>query len=369
MRSTPDPEQRAAPSWVSRAAALRQALAAWPRRRLLAAATVVLVGGGLVAWSPWGRSGGFVVAGYLPINYYSADSLGRAVDEGLTEVSPIWATLRADGTLEKTTFTSAVREQLQRPGIRVLPTVQNYADEAWQGDLVAELVDDPDWVEDHVDELVDAAVENGWDGIDIDYEALPPEAGEKFTNFLTDLAEALHAQELILSVAVPARASNEETWTLAYSYERLGQIADQVRVMAYDHAWSGSLPGPVAPLPWVEDVVTYSAERIPRDKLMLGVATYGYDWVGSQGTYLTTSGVFELANEMGAVPRWDPTAAASMFDYQVEGERHTVWYEDARSLEAKLEVALGEELRGIAFWQIGGEDPGVWGVVADIAAD
>ena len=53
----------------------------------------------------------------------------------------------------------------------------------------------------------------------------------------------------------------------------------------------------------------------------------------------------------------------------MEGERHTVWYGDTRLPEAKLAVALREDLRGIAFWQIGGEDPAVWGVVADLTGD
>ncbi|MFP5370749.1 MAG: glycosyl hydrolase family 18 protein, partial [Actinomycetes bacterium] len=258
--------------------------------------------------------------------------------------------------------------QLARPGLRVLPTVQNYVAGEWDGQLVADLLDDPRRAEAHRKRLVDAVLDNGWDGIDLDYEALPPVAGEAFVDFLTALADDLRAHDLLLSVAVPARTSDEDSWTLAYSYQRLGEIADQVRVMAYDHAWSGSLPGPVAPLPWVEEVLAYAQARMPADKLVLGLATYGYDWVGSEGVYLPATAVFELANGTGSVPRWDPTAAASTFSYAVDGEEHTVWYEDARSLAAKLEVAEREGLRGVAVWQIGGEDPGVWGVLSDPGA-
>jgi spore germination protein len=344
-----------------------------PRRRLMtalaAAAAVLLVGGGVLRWSPWPGSESLVVAGYLPIGTFSAEVLENALDEGLTEVSPVWASVRADGTLDTTEFPAGVRRQLDRPGLRVLPTVQNYVDGEWQGDLVADVLGSPRRAEAHREELVDAVLEHGWDGIDIDYEALPPVAGESFVDFLSALRDDLHAHDLVLSVAVPARVSDEETWTLAYSYQRLGQVADQVRVMAYDHAWSGSTAGPVAPLPWVEDVVAYARERIPPGKLTLGVATYGYDWVGSTGVYLPATAVFELANKTGAVPRWDPAAAASTFSYELKGEQHTVWYEDARSLEAKLAVAAREGLRGVALWQIGGEDPGVWGVLADITGD
>jgi spore germination protein len=339
-----------------------------PRRRpvtlFAAVIAVLLLGVGLVQWSPWGRSASVVVAGYLPLGGISADALENALDQDLTEVSPIWASFRSDGTLDTREFTAAVQGQLDRPGTRVLPTVQNYLDGRWQGQLVADLLAEPARALAHRAELVEAVLENGWDGIDIDYEELPPAAGEAFVDFLADLRADLHGHDRLLSVAVPARVSDEETWTLAYSYRRIGQLADQVRVMAYDHSWSGSTAGPVAPLPWVEEVVAYARERIPQGKIMLGVATYGYDWVGSTGVYLPTTAVFELANEAGAVPRWDSGAAASTFTYEAGGERHTVWYEDARSLEAKLAVAIREGLRGIAIWQLGGEDPGVWGAVA-----
>lgn len=344
------------------------------RRRLVlmgvtAVVVVLLAVGALLRWVLPGSAGPLVVAGYLPVGASSAGALENAIDEGLTEVSPVWATVRPDGTLDATPFPAALREQLQRPGLRVLPTVQNYVDDAWDGQLVADLLDDPRRADAHREALVDAVLENGWDGIDLDYEALPPVAGEAFADFLAALADDLHGHDRLLSLAVPARTSDEDSWTLAYSYQRLGEIADQVRVMAYDHAWSGSLPGPVAPLPWVAEVLTYALERIPAEKLVLGLATYGYDWVGSEGVYLPATAVFELANGTNSVPRWDPTAAASTFDYAVDGERHTVWYEDARSLEAKLDLAEQEGLRGVAVWQIGGEDPGIWGVLSDSAGD
>ncbi|MDK3257081.1 glycosyl hydrolase family 18 protein [Blastococcus capsensis] len=343
------------------------------RRPALAAAlvlgVVVVLAGAWLGRSHLQPAEPVVVAGYLPVDSGSGYALDAALDEGLTEVSPVWATVRADGALETVAFPAAVREGLERPGVRVLPTVQNYADGQWQGERVADLLADPRRAEAHRRHLVEEVLANGWDGIDVDYESLPPAAGESFTDFIAALADDLHAQGLEVSVAVPARASDEDTWTLAYSYQRLGEVADQVRVMAYDHAWGGSTAGPVAPMPWVEDVVAYALERIPRDKLMLGIATYGYDWVGATGTYLPTTAVFELASENGAVPRWDHTAASTTFRYAVDGEEHTVWYEDARSLDAKLAVAVREGLRGVALWQVGGEDPGVWGAVADVTAD
>ncbi|SNT06828.1 Glycosyl hydrolases family 18 [Geodermatophilus pulveris] len=326
----------------------------------------VLVAAAVTAvWRPWApdRPERLVAAAWLPVwDQRAPASLGVALDEGgLTEVSPTWASVRPDGSLAVTPPAPEVLDRLAaEDGVRVIPAVQNFADGAWQGEAVARLLADPVAAADHRRALVDLALAHGWDGVDVDYEGLPPLAGPVFTQFLRALREDLHAHGLQLSVAVPARDAEEVPHALAYSYRLIGQIADQVRLMTYDHAWSGSPAGPVAPTGWVEDVVDHAVRWVPRDKLMLGLATYGYDWVGDRGSTLQATDAVALADRVGAVPRWDDAAGACTFGYAEGGVQHTVWYEDARSLARKQQVAVTAGLRGIAIWQLGGEDPQVW---------
>jgi spore germination protein YaaH len=310
-----------------------------------------------------------VAAAWLPLSSTRApESLRTALaDGGLTEVSPTWANVLADGQLLVKEIPPEVQALLDRPDVRVLPTVQNYGDGAWQGQMVADVLSDPQRERAHRATLVAAAVENGWDGLDIDYENLPPTAGPQFTDFLGALRDDLHEHGLELTVAVPARSSDEDPGTFAYSYQALGEVADEVRVMTYDHSWDQSEPGAVAPLPWVKDVVEYAVARVPRDKLMLGLATYGYDWVGSTGTTLQSTDAVALARQVGARPEWNSDAAAHTFTYESGGQQHTVWYEDARSLALKQDLAVRERLRGVAIWSLGGEDPQVWTSVAGAA--
>jgi spore germination protein YaaH len=97
---------------------------------------------------------------------------------------------------------------------------------------------------------------------------------------------------------------------------------------------------------------------------MLGLATYGYDWVGSKGATLQATNAMELARQVNATPEWDAASAGWTFGYELNGEQHTVWYEDARSLAAKQQLAVDAELRGVAIWALGGEDPELWTSVA-----
>jgi spore germination protein YaaH len=342
---------------------------------VIAAATALAVGASVLVLQqvhptalPWNRSP-LVAAAYLPEwDGASTASLDTAAQHGLSEVSPVWATVDKDGSLALITPPATEAAALQQPGLRVIPTIQNLAAGQWQGTAVADLLGNPAASARHVQAIVRAAVSGHWAGVDIDYEELPPMAGQAFTSFLSNLRDQLHAHHMVLSVAMPARTEDEgAAETLAYPYPLVGRIADEFRVMAYDYSWSTSRPGPVAPLPWVQSVVTYAVARVPRDKLMLGLATYGYDWVGRSGADIGGGDAARLADRQGIRPRWDSSAAASTFTYKKAGRRHTVWYEDSRSIAAKENVAASNGLRGVALWRLGGEDPQIWTTVAAAA--
>jgi spore germination protein YaaH len=249
--------------------------------------------------------------------------------------------------------------------VRLIPTVQDIAGGTWQGAAVAAVLTDPTTSRRHVQAVVDAAVRGRWQGVDIDYEELPPTAGPVFTAFLRSLADQLHARGMVLSVAVPARTADQGgDDTLAYPYQVIGAIADEVRIMAYDYSYSTSEPGPIAPLGWVESVVGYALPRVPADKVVLGLAAYGYDWVGGTGADIGAADAAALAQRRGVTPTWHDDSAGTSFDYEAGGRRHTVWYEDARSVAAKQQVAIDNGLRGVAIWRLGSEDPQTWTSVA-----
>lgn len=134
--------------------------------------------------------------------------------------------------------------------------------------------------------------------------------------------------------------------------------------MAYDYSYSTSDPGPIAPHDWVESVVAYAVARVPADKLMLGLAAYGYDWVGRSGTDIGAADAASLARQKGVTPTWHGGSGGTSFSYESDGQQHTVWYEDARSVAAEQQVAIDHRLRGVAIWRLGTEDPQTWTSVA-----
>ncbi|MEQ8173936.1 MAG: glycosyl hydrolase family 18 protein [Syntrophomonadaceae bacterium] len=204
-----------------------------------------------------------------------------------------------------------------------------------------------------IEQLSDLAVRDKYDGINIDFEFIAPEDGPYFTRFLQELKSALGPDKM-LSVAVFAR-TGEEKWATPYDYKAIGETADLVVVMAYDYCYLDSEPGPVAPLWWVEKVAGYMQSQMAPEKILMGMATYGYDW-GSDGEAKTVSAskLQQIMGKYTVVDHFDQASMSPYYTYYDEdGHAHQIWMENKQSLKAKWTMFQAEQLGGTAFWRIG----------------
>ncbi len=285
-------------------------------------------------------------------------------------VSPYWYVFAADGTLvplpgaNAPDFLSTVREA----GIPLLPTVTNAQPATNRKDsgLAAAVLGDPARRERHLSALIQIARAGGYQGIDINYENMPESLRPAFSAFIVDLATALHAEGRVLAVTLQPKTAEPggQNGSRALDYAALGAAADLVRIMAYDYSWEASEPGPVAPMDWVEEVARYAASLIPSDRLQLGVALYGYEWHGRSGISRMWDELMARALTRQAALRWDPTARAPWFEYLEGSVHHVAWFENAESLAYKLQLVERFGLNGLAAWRLGGEDPGLWAMLA-----
>lgn len=204
-----------------------------------------------------------------------------------------------------------------------------------------------------VDQLVQQVSQNGYDGVNIDFEFLGTADRDNFTAFLQELKNRLGPGKQ-LSVAVFA-CTKAESWLAGYDYAAIGSITDRVVIMAYDYSYKTSAAGPVAPLWWVKAVVNYTGTIIPAEKLLLGLPTYGYDWGdGLTTTTVTASRLNTLKEQYQLAAHFDNASMSPYYTYiDRNGISHQVWLENKISLEAKLTLALDNQLAGVSFWRIG----------------
>jgi spore germination protein len=290
----------------------------------------------------------------------------------IDEVSPWMYGLSSDGQIildsgvTKSTI-DVYLGQLRAQGFPLVPTLANVdAQGNWSYATVARMLHDPAMAARQVAEIVALVDSHHYAGIDLDYENLHAGDRQAFTAFVVRLAGALHAKGKILSVALFAKASNAgyAPRNVAQDYAAIGKVADEVRLEGYGYHWATSPPGPVAPVGWIRDVIRYAKTQIPASKIILGIPEYGYDWSGGLGTAITWQQALQLSRQYHVQPRYDASSQSPWFTYtDASGHKHTVWFENAESSEAKLEVAQGAGIGGVFLWMYGSPAPGTWSVL------
>ena len=316
-----------------------------------------------------------LVVASLPFWNLSAGDTVLAANPGtFNEVSPWIYGLARNGQIvpqapEVAAQTAAGMAQLRKLGIPVVPTIANRTNDRWAYEPVADILHDPAAMTRHVNDIVALVQRENYAGIDIDYEDLPATDRKVFTTFITDLASALHSKGKVLSVALFAKTSDagDDQRNAGQDYAAIGAAADEVRLMAYDYHWSGSTAGSVAPMPWVRDVLAYAKTQIPPEKIVLGIALSGYDWVGDQAEVVTWIQCYGRAQKYHATTQWDRLSESPSFKYTDEqGREHEVWFENADSMAFKLEAAKAAGIRGVYLWMISSEDDRSWATLRKV---
>lgn len=225
--------------------------------------------------------------------------------------------------------------------------------------------------------LVKLASHPGYTGIDIDFEsfAYDPEhrvgledsVATLYSRFIAQSCRALHAVGRTCEVAVMARTGSTHTYahgdipTWLYNYRALASVADRVQVMAYDYHSPGGPAGPIAPLPWVRQVIAYARSQGPSSRYELGLASYGYDWSGR--TSATTVYAGQLAALLAQVHgrlQWNAVDGEETVRYRLNHDEHTVWVVDAKADHERAELAAAAGFSGVAVWAAGYEQPQLW---------
>jgi len=217
-----------------------------------------------------------------------------------------------------------------------------------------------------ITDIVNHLRNRGFDGVNLDFELIDPGQGSQYLAFVEALKSNLGGG-YTLSLSIPARTSDRETWYDGYDYAGLARVADRVMVMAYDQHYKGGEPGPVAGNDWVERVITYLLPKIPADKFQLGMGIYGYDWPEeAKGKTILLPAARDLAAAKGIEILQDSDSGVSHFEYLDDsGIPHQVWFEDAPSVRAKMELVNKYQLRGIALWRLGIIPQDIWHAIRE----
>lgn len=319
----------------------------------------------------------------LESNAY-AEPLGGSVSEALAEsvretvplltyLAPFSFRIQRDGTLAPPPLNSFA-EYASSAGTTLMMVVTNLEEGQFSAELGGIILNDGTVQTNLLDNIVRTARELGFRDIHFDLEFLPPEDREAYNRFLQRASERLHQEGFLMSTALAPKtsATQQGAWYEAHDYAAHGRYADFVVIMTYEWGYSGGPPMAVSPIGPVRQVLEYALTEMPASKIMMGQNLYGYDWTlpfvpgGEYARALSPQEAIDLARRENVAIQYDSNAQAPFFNYvDAEGNTHEVWFEDARSIQAKFDLIKELNVRGISYWKLGLSFPQNWLLLED----
>jgi len=302
----------------------------------------------------------------------------------LDEINPTGLLLGTDGNFV------GDPDSLPQPGdgatYAVLPTLRNWAPGGTVNrGLLSDVLTMPEVQEAHVANIVQLCTARGFAGLDVDYRGVAPEEQDAYSGFISALADALHAQGLLLSVAVDPPTPTDGDWDEGgYDWAALGAAADVLKA-----------PFPQDPAAYVEGgtaqrLLDWATAQVPRHKLRMQVSSLSAERGSDEANHISLEQALAPFGEIVAlddVTRVEPggqarfglsgqllsitpleTASTYRLEYETDaGETHTVWLGTAANLLTKLRWAQRYHLGGVAVTDM--LDPGnAAGIVDAVAA-
>lgn len=294
-----------------------------------------------------------------------------ADSKGVNTVSPTWyKAVDADGGITSMADAGYV-EYIHGLGMEIWPLISDFtsmdAEGGWDEKA---LLCNTDSRRKLIDNIMSEISIYGYDGINIDFEKVPQDAGDGYIQFIRELSISCREAGVVLSVDnyVP------RPYNMQYKRGGQGECVDYVIVMGYDeHYAGGDEAGSVASIAFVDGGISETLKEVPAYKLINAVPFYTRLWtekIDEDGNLTMTSksygmdGGVQIAEELGLETKWDDELKQNVAMGVVDGANYSIWLEDEESMGARMELIREYDIAGIAAWCLGFESDSVWDIIA-----
>jgi len=309
--------------------------------------------------------------GTIDVNGYAFPSINSTTLENtlphLTFLSIFSYQVRPDGSLAPIQDAPLI-QAAWRQNVGPMMVITNIKEGgSFNSELAHTILTDQNVQNTLLDNVMKTLNEKQYFGLDIDFEYIFPSDRENYNSFIKKVVDRLHPLGYTVTTALAPKTRADQPGLLyeAHDYAAHGALVDHVILMTYEWGYTYGPPRAVAPVNLVEEVLKYAVTVIPSKKILMGIPNYGYDWTlpfvqGSSARPLTNPGAVNLASRVGAQIMFDTQAQSPFFSYYESGKQHIVWFEDARSIEAKLKLVDKYDLGGVSYWTINSFFPQNW---------
>lgn len=215
-----------------------------------------------------------------------------------------------------------------------------------------------------VNTLINDAEKYGFDGINLDFENIKSAYAKDYLQFVRELSIACERKGLVLSTD----NYKPEAYNRCYNLKEQSRFVDYVIVMAYDEHYAGTDAGSVASLPFVKEAVEDTVQLVGKEHVIAGIPFYTRIWTTTDGNTTSRAVGMQAAvdqlNSDGQVALWNDDCGQYVASYTVGNSTRQIWFEEEKSIEAKMQVIQENNVAGVAGWKLGLEKSSVWPVIS-----
>jgi spore germination protein len=296
----------------------------------------------------------------------------RSVSRHLTYVSPFGYRITAAGGLEAINDTATIQAAIANR-VQPMMAITNFSATEAGTQLAHTILSNPDLQDRLLTNILTTMRSKGYRGLNVDFENVSPGDRELYNQFLQRTVDRLHPEGFFVSSSLAPKTSGEQKGLLyeAHDYPAHGEILDFVVLMTYEWGYRLGPPQAISPVNQMRAVINYAVSVIPRNKILMGFQLYARDWLiphvqGQEAETFSMQEAIRRAVRYGAVIQYQQRTESPFFRYTDErGRQHEVWFEDARSAQAKFNLVKEFNLRGISYWVLGYPFPQNWVLLED----
>lgn len=217
----------------------------------------------------------------------------------------------------------------------------------------------------YIENIIQIVRTKGYQGVNFAFQLIRETNQQLYQNFFNKISKILKADSysMFLTVDPDICYGDDGISFETIDYSEFGDAADSITFMKFFWARNMDPPFPVSSVSALEIFLAYTDSYISPDRVNIAIPLIGYDWelpfyAGySETTSLTLDKCIGLARDTNSVIRFDEVSQTPFFEYEVKSSygsdiRHIVWFIDARSMDALINLIPEYGLNGTAVWNV-----------------
>lgn len=227
-----------------------------------------------------------------------------------------------------------------------------------------EILLNADYQEKHAQNMLKVMKEKGYYGVNITITYLNETNQDLYLNYLKRVTSILKKEGYLVFITIDPNFTVEENRTTfeRVDYTKFNELIDGAYLMRF---YWGTQYGPPMPVSSIENIalyLSYMIQIIKPKKMNIGFPLLGYDWTlpyikgFSEANSLSLDNAINLARMKKSNILFDDISETPYFEYAVDTAgrmiNHIVWFVDARTIDAIIDLVLENEMQGTGLWNI-----------------